>query len=182
MNKNDLISIAELKKSVGLEEGTLVNGRLRAAGIESIKVPGKKGLWIRKEDVARAAEVVRPRQEISAEASEELTKVRRIPFADAVEIEAPGSHPELAVNIDGTLGNPFHVTEEEKKLLNRVASSAPAVDYDALKDQGILIHRGNCDGPCGYLESDEALHYYREEDLVKELRRRGWEVSCTKSI
>ena len=90
-------------------------------------------------------------------------------LAEAGEQFRAATNPTPGAAIE-PFANPSPVTEEEKKLLNLAASSAPSVDYDALKDQEAEVAvRG-------------ILAQFEDEALVDELRGRGWTVTCTKSI
>lgn len=200
---DEYISLKELKESTGAIREIVVP-YLEKAGIEIRRFHNRKGLYIAAKDAEKAREAIRLRGEFAVNIDGTLEQQRvEIPeevISDAVEIVAPRSHQEPAVAVAIDAGR-VEITPEIRAILEDRTKTkkvplapileqlrqegkpeGPAVDFDALKEQPILIHPSNCAGPRGCLESDEALHLFRAEDLVEELRRRGWEVSCTKSI
>ena len=187
-NHSGLVRVGNIAKAVGynLGNGTAV---LREAGLEIVKDPvtGTPCVRIQDKDAAREllASLVPPagavmiddaRVEIPAEATEAVPSFVGPKAAPTFE------EIEAIVEAEKSRGYNEDVARKAREAATPKEPTAPSVDYDALKDQGILIHPSNCAGPSGCLEGPEALDLFSAEDLVRELRRRGWEVSCTKSI
>lgn len=158
------IFLATLKKKAGLPMDE-----------PAVPILEKAGILIERD--GRAIEALRLRGNFGAAAAGE-------PVPSFVGPKDPPTVEEIAAFVEAEKSRGYNddVARKAREVATPKEPAAPAVDYEALKDQGLLIHQSNATGPSGCLENQEALRLYSDEALVEELRVRGWTVSCTKSI
>lgn len=155
-NYSGLVRVGNITKAVGynLGNGTAV---LRDAGIEVVKDPATGTPCVRIQDKDAARELL----------------ASLVPPAVAVAIDAGREEitPEIRATLeDRTKTKKVPLAPILEQLGQEGKPEGPAVDYEALKEQEAEVAvRG-------------ILAQFEDEALVAELRRRGWTVSCTKSI
>ncbi len=155
-NKSGLVQVGNIARAVAyhLGNGTAV---LRKAGIEIVKDPATGKPCVRIQDKEAARELL----------------ASLVPPAGAVAIEADRVEitPEMrAILNDRTKTKKVPLAPILEQLAQEEKPEGPAVDYDALKEQEAEVAvRG-------------ILAQFEDKALAAELRRRGFEVTATKTV
>lgn len=151
-NKSGLVSLGSLARRLQVKQAGIAR-TLRAGGIEVVK--GKNGYGIRVADVEKAEQLLAPLKAVIK--------------------------PHVAKKVS------------EIKLDAVMRPDGPVVDFDALKDSGVPIapigwtHECPVKAAVNVGQMEEDLNALRlacltDQQLADELRRRGFEVTCTKTV
>ena len=162
-NKSGLVSLGNLARKLHTKQAGFAR-TLRAAGIEVVK--GKNGYAIRVADVKKAEEILAPLSVVPQEGRKPAKIKREAPKRPKLTDASGALLPGVTISHDG-LGEE-HVTIEHPQV--PLSDRCPAVDFEALKEQ----------------EAEAAvrgiLAQFEDQALADELRRRGYELTATKTI